>query len=159
MVDAFDWYLPNATNWSIRDEQSFPIIAYKYVEIHYWEDPAPFQEDIYIRAHNSCGWSNWKRTTWPVVNHCGGWLLVLTPNPSAGETTVSIESASAESPHINTGWDLEVYDQSQQLKVKKTRLKGPAYALNTMGWKDGIYIIRVNYNGELLTGKLAVKEQ
>ncbi|WP_423126505.1 T9SS type A sorting domain-containing protein [Gaoshiqia sp. Z1-71] len=106
-----------------------------------------------------CGWGNMLPGFYFIEDYsCGSYYLLISPNPSTGETTISIESASAESPDINTGWDLEVYDQSQQLKVKKTKLKGPAYTLNTMGWKEGIYIVRVNYNGELLTGKLAVKE-
>jgi hypothetical protein len=47
-IDAYEWYMPNARNWTIEEESSFPIIAYKYVEIYYWENPAPYQEDIHI---------------------------------------------------------------------------------------------------------------
>ena len=56
-------------------------------------------------------------------------------------------------------WDLEVYDQSQQLKAKKSKLKGKEYKLNTSGWRDGVYVVRANYKGEVLTGKLVVKGQ
>jgi hypothetical protein len=41
---------------------------------------------------------------------------------------------------------------------EKTKLKDRAYTLNTSSWKDGVYIVRANYNGELLTEKLVVKK-
>jgi hypothetical protein len=155
-IDGFEWDIPDADDWNIEEESgSGP--DNKYVEIEYWEDPAPYQEDIYIRAHNGCGWSNWKRTTWSVEDNCG-WLLVFTPNPTTGETTLSIESATEETQFdINEEWDLEIYNNNQTLKEKKTKLKGNEYHLNTSGWKDGVYMLRVNYKNEILTGKLVVK--
>ncbi|WP_423130249.1 T9SS type A sorting domain-containing protein [Gaoshiqia sp. Z1-71] len=98
------------------------------------------------------------KTSSNVVRVIGCPFLLLSPNPSTGETTVSIETASAESPDMNTEWDLEVYDQSQMLKLKKTKLKNHAYNLNTSGWKEGVYIVCVSYNSETLTGKLIVKK-
>jgi hypothetical protein len=39
------------------------------------------------------------------------------------------------------------------------KIGGKHTTLNTSGWKEGVYIVRANYNGEVLTEKLAVKEQ
>ncbi len=84
--------------------------------------------------------------------------LIITPNPTTGETTLSIESATEETQFdINEEWDLEIYNNNQTLKEKKTKLKGNEYHLNTSGWKDGVYMVRVNYKNEILTGKLVVK--
>jgi hypothetical protein len=83
---------------------------------------------------------------------------LFTPNPANGETTLTIESKSKENIFDETvGWDLEVYSESQILKTKQTSLRGRNTRIQTNGWKDGVYIVRVNYKGEVLTGKLVVK--
>ena len=84
-------------------------------------------------------------------------FLLLSPNPATNETTVSIESSSDKGFDTSALWDLEVYEQGQILKIKKSDVKGKSIPLNTLGWKEGVYIIRANYNGELLTNKLVVK--
>jgi hypothetical protein len=48
-----------------------------------------------------------------------GIALYAYPNPSTNETTLSVTSSSDINMDINTEWDLEIYDQSQQLKMKK----------------------------------------
>lgn len=68
-VDAYEWRITGTDSWKIR-QGAGSFFPYKNVEIAYWEDPAPSQKDIYIRAHNSCGWSDWQLTTWPVVDNC-----------------------------------------------------------------------------------------
>jgi hypothetical protein len=85
--------------------------------------------------------------------------LMVTPNPSSNETTVSIVSTSTENKFDETaGWELEVYDASQLLKEKKTNLKGKGTKINTQNWNEGIYIVRVKYKDEILQGKLVVKK-
>jgi len=51
---------------------------------------------------------------------------------------------------------LEIYNQNQLLKERKTKLKGKSIKVKTNGWKAGIYIVRVKYNGQFLHGKLMV---
>jgi hypothetical protein len=43
------------------------------------------------------------------------------------------------------------------LKEKKTSLKDNKTIINTSGWQEGIYMVRVKYGESLLTGKLVVK--
>jgi hypothetical protein len=51
-------------------------------------------------------------------------LLLFTPNPTTGETTMSIESTSKEKTFDeNTTWDFEVYSETQLLKKKQTNLR------------------------------------
>lgn len=68
-IDAYEWRIIGTDKWEIRQVWG-SFFPFKNVEIKYWEDPAPSQEDIYIRAHNSCGWSDWQLTTWPVEDNC-----------------------------------------------------------------------------------------
>ena len=94
--------------------------------------------------------------------------LLISPNPTNGNTTILIEdkdqdpdikSASEQTPSDeDIEWDLEVYDNAQNQKEKKTNLKGNSTKLQTAGWKEGVYIVRVNFNYKILTGKLVVKK-
>jgi hypothetical protein len=124
---------------------------------------------ITATATNGCG-SVMSEISVEVV--CGSYLLV-TPNPSNGQTVVSIESAQETSVEELSGttqsiseasvvdetipWNLEVYNQNQLLKDTRKIKMGRSTTINTSGWPEGIYIVRVNYNGEILTGKLIVK--
>jgi hypothetical protein len=95
-----------------------------------------------------------------VVSGGGGQLrLVLSPNPTTAETTLSIELTSAEATFDeNTEWDLEIYDQVQTLKEKNAKLKGKEYQIQTAGWKEGVYFVRVKYKDEITISQLVVKQ-
>ncbi len=110
---------------------------------------------VYATASNDCNPS--VRDEFMVQVSCG-LLLIFTPNPTSGETIVSIETDSQETTFDETApWDLEVYSETQLLKTKQTNLRGQSAKIQTAGWQEGIYIVRVNYNDEILTGKLMVK--
>jgi hypothetical protein len=53
---------------------------------------------------------------------------------------------------------MEVYTSGQVLKEKKTKLKSGSAKINTLGWEEGVYIVRVKYKDEILQGKLVVKK-
>ena len=117
--------------------------------------------------HNTCGWSNY-----PYYNiftrgyNCGGYFMVFSPNPTTGETTLTIESApeavksTSENSEFdfNEEWDMEIYSPMQTLKEKKTKLKGQSTIIQTNGWMKGVYTVRVKYKDQVLTGKLMVKK-
>lgn len=125
--------------------------------------------NVVIKARNYCGWGVYNAPAMQFSTaSCGGMMLTMSPNPSFGETTVSVvpelatestlKSTSAEAIFDeNTEWELEVYSQSQLLKEKKTSLRGNNTTIQTSGWKEGVYIVRVKYKDELLEGKLVVK--
>ncbi|MBW6533667.1 MAG: T9SS type A sorting domain-containing protein [Mariniphaga sp.] len=117
--------------------------------------------EIYVRlqTENLCQQLSPIATKYITIDCTGATPLsiILSPNPSTGETIVSIESNVEGDTEINTEWGLEIFDQNQILKEKKTRIKGKKYKINTSGWKEGVYMVRVNYKGEVLTGKLVVK--
>ena len=114
-------------------------------------------QDIKVRLYNICGTpSQWYTERFYPY---GGYLLVFSPNPATNETVLSIESTSTEKVFDETTeWELEVYSETQLLKEKKTKLKGKNTTLQTAGWQDGVYMVRVKYKEELLTGKLMVKK-
>jgi hypothetical protein len=86
------------------------------------------------------------------------YTISIAPNPATGETTLTIETASEEKIFDETAeWELEIYSPMQALKTKKTRLKGKSTTIQTTGWTEGVYTVRVKYQNEILTGKLVVK--
>ena len=93
--------------------------------------------------------------------------LRITPNPSSGETIISVEQSDFEETTLdsafselafdeNTEWNIEVYDTGQNLKLQKQKLKGKSTKVQTASWKEGVYIVRVKYKGNVLTGRLIV---
>lgn len=112
-----------------------------------------------VRAGSlGCGESSrFVRTGW-VIPGTGGATLAFTPNPATGETTLSIETTSEDSEFDeNAEWELEVYSPAQLLKEKKNNLRGKSAKIQTSGWTEGIYMVRVKYKDEVLQGKLVVK--
>jgi hypothetical protein len=84
---------------------------------------------------------------------------IIFPNPTSGETTVSLESViQSKAPDETAEWELKIYDNAQMLKEKKTKLKGNNTKIQTAGWKEGMYVVRVKYKNQILTGKLVVKK-
>jgi len=125
-----------------------------YIVIHidkiYEEDTG----EIYVNSE--CGYITLKFLDF-VEGNCG-YYLMFTPNPTTGETTLSIETTSEDTEFDeNAEWELEVYSPAQLLKEKKTNLRGKNAKIQTSGWTEGIYMVRVKYKDEVLQGKLVVK--
>lgn len=87
-----------------------------------------------------------------------GYSLSMSPNPSNAETTLTILSNSEQAVDETAEWELEIYSPAQVLKEKKTKLKGNSTKIQTLGWEEGVYVVRVKYKDEVLTGKLVVKK-
>jgi len=108
---------------------------------------------LVVRGQNTCGWSNYTLTGIEVYDSKG---LSIFPNPASGEVTLTIETSDEKELPV-LGWDLEIYAPNMMLKEKKTSLKDNKTIINTSGWQEGIYMVRVRYGDSLLTGKLVVK--
>jgi len=84
--------------------------------------------------------------------------LAISPNPTTSEATVELVSTSTEKNLKEPEWDLEIYDAMQSQKANLKKIKGTKQNINTSGWKDGIYIVRVKTENEVLSGRLVVKQ-
>jgi hypothetical protein len=51
---------------------------------------------------------------------------------------------------------MEIYSQQQKLIKKVTKLKDSKNIINTSGWKEGIYFVRVRINNKVYSGKFIV---
>lgn len=161
---AWSVYDDGSNSWQVNQHPMDPFaeipmenvqIIKPYGSVNGWVN-------VKVKARNACGWGNYSAPAFQFsTTTCNSYLLSLTPNPSTVETTISLETIAtdAKSTKALQEWDLEVYNQGQQLKARKQKIKGSQATLNTSGWKEGVYIIRAKVNGEVLTEKLVVKEQ
>ena len=162
-INDFDW---DFGSWS----SYFQYFAFGGIgdsrPYFYLSSGAPSSQIIKIYPGNNCGTSSgyYQKTFYAVS--CGGYMLVLSPNPTAGETTLSIENMDEKAqlkrvsePVVDedAAWQLEVYDFQKNLKLKKDKIKGTSTTIKTNGWEKGIYIVRATYKDQVLTGKLAVE--
>ena len=109
---------------------------------------------LVVRAENDCGFGPYTMASIYVYDAKS---LSITPNPANGEVTVAIESTD-KNELIVSEWDLEIFSETMLLKEKKTKLKGKSTTIQTADWMEGIYMVRVKYKDEILTGKLIVKK-
>ncbi|WP_247980663.1 T9SS type A sorting domain-containing protein [Maribellus sp. YY47] len=169
-------------SWSVFDDGSnywqviqhpmelYPAIPMQDVQISKPYGSVNGYVNVKVKAKNTCGWGNYSAPSLQFTTAtCYGYYLAFSPNPTVGETTISVEqgnpeenllkSASVETAFDETAeWDLEVYDSMQSLKMKKQKLKGSSATINTQSWKEGVYMVRVKYKDEMLTAKLVVKK-
>jgi len=119
-----------------------------------FNSPGTYQ--LLVHAINNC---NWSAPAMLYINASGGMFMSISPNPTSGEATLSIESNSEETTFDeNAEWGMEVYSPTHSLKTKRYKLKGKSTKIQTHGWKEGVYVVRVKYKDEILTGKLVVKK-
>ncbi len=88
---------------------------------------------------------------------CGSYYMALSPNPSTGETAITLSADGEKVVDENTSWEVQVYDQQFSLKEKKAKLKGKETKLDASGWKDGVYIVNVLVDEQKISEKLVVK--
>ncbi len=108
---------------------------------------------VVSRGQNRCGWGGYTMTGIEVYDSKG---MSIYPNPASGEVTIEIQS-SDDKELPSTVWELEIYTPGMILKEKKTSLKDNKTIINTSGWQEGIYMLRVKHGESLLTGKLIIK--
>ena len=149
---------PTVYNWILNPLNSNIIYNYGWNADIAFYNSGTYQ--LIVQAKNQCSQPNFG--TYYVATGLEVYdsrSLSISPNPADGETIVTIGSESvAKTAGITEEWDLEVYTQNQILKEKKTKLIGKSTKINTSGWQEGVYIVRVKYKDEILTDKLVVKK-
>jgi hypothetical protein len=127
-----------------------------------YSNATPGNYTLFVTATNDCGTNGSaikSFTVPPLGQSCSGYSMMLFPNPTTGETTLSIELTSEETVFDEaTEWELEIYSETQLLKEKIINLKGSTTIIQTAGWKEGVYFVRAKYKDEILQGKLVVKK-
>lgn len=147
-LSNYTWSVPSA--WSTNYTWSNMISVYTN------STPGGMVE---VHATTCCGVYTKVKIGYLGSGYCGGYYAIsLSPNPSSGETTLTIEPTSEDAIFDeNAEWEVEIFDQLQLLKEKKTKLKGKNQRIQTSGYKPGIYFVRVKYKDENLQTKLVVE--
>ena len=86
----------------------------------------------------------------------GGWYMSFTPNPTNNETTLELKTENIAKYIEGDEWEMEIYSQKQVLTKKVTKLKDKKQIINTTGWKEGIYFVRIKINSNVYSGKFIV---
>ncbi|MFV0267495.1 MAG: M12 family metallo-peptidase [Draconibacterium sp.] len=169
-VNEYHW---DFGSWSpyVTGYASLPGSEKRTAEL-YLTNYAPSSQIILVAAENYCGhelFANPNGKMFHTDDYSGYYYLAISPNPASGEAILSIKSGLPEETVLksasmgttfdeNAVWDLEVYDNMQSLKLKKQKLKGSSATINTQSWKEGVYMVRVKFKDEMLSGKLVVKK-
>ncbi len=166
IIGGADWY-----NWSVHPYDANisidPNANHVAAMVDIGSTTAPGFYTLRIKAENDCGENPEMAVAFfeVPVSYCGGgWYMTFSPNPTTGETTLSIKSENKEQTLGETAvWELEIYSPAQVLTQKTTRLRGSSTTIQTAGWKEGVYAVRVKLTtnekpDEILTGKLVVKK-
>jgi len=82
--------------------------------------------------------------------------LVFNPNPTTGETTISITTRDNKEVVPDTQWYLEIYGTMLNLKEAKSNIKEPSIKVNVSGWNRGVYLVKGVIGDKLAYGKLIV---
>lgn len=155
MVTGYEWQFWSSPSWEpyVKNYQSYNGFT-KGAFVINLPSGANSSQTIVVSAVNSCGHSfvSSEETPFYAVS---SYILKLSPNPSNGIVIMEIQNPDKE--NLITNWDLEVYDQSQRLITRQSKIKGNAHTINTSGWEKGVYIVTASYNGEHLSEKLVVK--
>lgn len=143
-------------NWSIPSAWTENYTWGNMISVYTGSTPGGMVE---VYANTCCGIYTKVFIDYLPSGYCGSsYSMILSPNPTTGETTLSIETTSEDSEFDeNAEWELEVYSPAQLLKEKKNNLRGKSAKIQTSGWTEGIYMVRVKYKDEVLQGKLVVK--
>lgn len=139
MISAFQWDIPNASDWEITEEYSGGSSDYKYVEIDYWEDPAPSQELVMVRTTNSCGTSSWKSIYWD-VDDCGGWYMSLSPNPANDYVDIAV-TKNDQAENASEYYEVKIYNSLKIVVYESGKTKDSVLRINTFQLKNGVYFI------------------
>ena len=141
------------------DMISWDVLYYDDEGYVLFEIPTSFYgfQDVYYEVTNPCDVLISSETLYK--GSCGGYFMIVSPNPSSGETTLIIESANKEEPFdLNEDWNLEIYDQQQNLLEKIQKIKGDKKVFNTTTWKEGNYFLRAFYKDKYILGRLVVSK-
>lgn len=144
----------NSIYW---DMGSWNVYYYDNEGYVLFEIPLSFcqSENLYYEVSNNCDVAITSITIYEGI--CGGYYMILSPNPSSGETTITIESSKKdEKIDLNEEWDLEIFDQQQNLKENFQKVKGNTKKFNASTWKEGNYILKAKYKDKYVVGKLVV---
>lgn len=88
---------------------------------------------------------------------CGYGYMSFTPNPTTGETAMELETDKLKEYDENAEWEMAIYDD-QMIKMQgPIKAKGSKYIIDTSGWKNGLYIVKVKLKDKVLFGKFVVE--
>lgn len=110
---------------------------------------------VRVRLTNPSGTTNYFGRNGSLSEE-GGATLIISPNPATSETTLELVSNNKEALTVNSEWVLEINDAMRGVKIKSQKVKGNKQTISTIGWKNGVYVVRAKLGNKIISGKLLV---
>lgn len=104
-----------------------------------------------VKSENACGLSNSANGEVYVSDY---WKMLVVPNPTSSSVRISIDKDITSMSDFP--WELEIYNNQNSLRFKRTSIKETFIDLNTSSWIKGIYYVRIKLKDRTLGGKLIV---
>ena len=124
--------------------------------------PYSYNITVKIKAHNSCGWSDWADVT-PDVIPCGMYFTV-SPNPAQSEITISSMENATDKTNISSTniiqsqvqVNIELYDITG-IRVKRSAFNiGDPMTMDVSRLKSGIYFLKIFVGDYIETHQLVI---
>lgn len=146
---------PTAYNWILNPLNGNSVYNYGSTCDIAFYNSGSYQ--LVVQAKNTCTGSGYGPYYVTGIYVYDSYRLSISPNPTTTAATIELVNTSTEKAAKETEWELEVYDAMQSIKAKVQKIKDNKQILSTMGWKEGVYIVRAIIGKDIITGKLVVK--
>ena len=110
-----------------------------------------------VQTQNDCGLSTYGGGSVNVSSGGGGLFMSFTPNSITGETVMELKTEKIAGYNDNEEWEMAIYDNQMMLMRGPVSAKGSKYRINTLGWKNGLYIVKLMLKDRVLNGKFVVE--
>ncbi len=167
-ISEYSWSVYDDCNndWQVIQHpmEPYPLVPMLDVQFSKPQGSVCGWVNVIVKARNQCGWGQYKLaalqfSTAPCGG--GGWYMSVSPNPSNGMVTVSVENKlKTDNIEIEEKitWVLDIYNINRtQVKERINMLNGSSTTINTSGWAKGIYIVQAQYKDKVLQAKLVVE--
>lgn len=140
-----DGFVPDSWQWSV----SGASVSYPYGSSGSLATLHPYSYNIIVKvkAHNSCGWSDWADVS-PDVMPCGSMYFTVSPNPAQSEITINKSSNETDNSEDNdmvqySSIEIELYEMNGNKINHINFSKNDHMKINVSALKKGIYFLKI----------------
>ncbi len=101
---------------------------------------------VKLRAHNSCGWTEWADLGLGVMP-CGAWYMAVFPNPANNFINIALTSTGkSKNIDISKGYQIQLWQNYNLIKTIRTKSLQTEIPISSL--KTGYYYVVVVINGK-----------
>lgn len=149
-ISQYEWDVPNGT---VTQSTFFQIPAMNEVDVFYANGSYPSTHQVYLRAQNTCGWSQWDEMIWQVDNSFF-FAYTIFPNPAKDKLTMEFEKADRKEgiPNsislLNENSAIPIQKVDVWSKYQRGEIVNNQIVLDVSSLPRGKYFLHLQYEGE-----------